>query len=247
MRIITNADDLGISRDVNQAVFDLMAQGLITSSTIRANGPAFSDACRHLRQFPRCSFGVHLNLTEFRPLSPDACLGPLVDSSGEYNGKIRQINGLLRLQRGIFEELCRQTDLITSSGVNISHFDSHHHVHTIPALFPVLKSLQRRCGMRKVRLSLNVYRRDAEPGTVFLIKKYLFNTALRCYFRTRTTEAFADLVSFRQKEELLRRKYRTLEIMLHPGAGGSVEETRSLFAAGRENSFRSCLISYNEL
>ena len=67
MRIIINADDLGISQEVNDAIFGLMAEGKVTSATILANGPAVEEAARRVAEFPECSFGVHLNLTEFKP------------------------------------------------------------------------------------------------------------------------------------------------------------------------------------
>jgi hypothetical protein len=67
--VIVNADDLGMSREVNDAIFELMSRGRISSATILANAPATRDAARRAQAFPRCSFGVHLNLTQFEPLT----------------------------------------------------------------------------------------------------------------------------------------------------------------------------------
>ena len=39
LNIVINADDLGISCEVNGAIFDLIEQGIVTSSTAVANGP----------------------------------------------------------------------------------------------------------------------------------------------------------------------------------------------------------------
>ena len=48
MKIIINADDLGLSCLVNDEIFSLIANGRITSSTIMANAPATEDALASL-------------------------------------------------------------------------------------------------------------------------------------------------------------------------------------------------------
>ena len=65
MNVIINADDLGKSIEVNEAIFDMMARGSVTSATILANGPKLQNALTRLAHFPHCSFGVHLNADEF--------------------------------------------------------------------------------------------------------------------------------------------------------------------------------------
>ena len=42
--IIVNADDLGMSAAVNEATFDLMSRGRISSATLLANAPAAREA-----------------------------------------------------------------------------------------------------------------------------------------------------------------------------------------------------------
>lgn len=73
-QIIVNADDLGISSEVNDAIFGFIRSGLVTSATMLANGPQITEAAVRVREFPECSFGIHLNLTEFKPLRTDSRL-----------------------------------------------------------------------------------------------------------------------------------------------------------------------------
>ena len=76
-KIIVNADDLGLSKRVNDAIFQAFAQGLISSATIMANMPAFKEAARLVRQFRlQRKIGLHLNLTSGKPLTDDiaSCL-----------------------------------------------------------------------------------------------------------------------------------------------------------------------------
>ncbi len=85
MRLIINADDLGRSPEANRAIFDLMDQGLVTSATVMANGPYVNEVVPRLVHYPRCSFGVHLNITEFKPLTLNPCLDRLLDQEGNFN------------------------------------------------------------------------------------------------------------------------------------------------------------------
>ena len=65
MEVIVNADDLGMTPETNKAIFESMEQGSVTSATLLANGPFVEEACDQLSRFPHCSFGAHLNVTEF--------------------------------------------------------------------------------------------------------------------------------------------------------------------------------------
>ena len=81
INLIINADDLGSSHYIDSEIFNLMSQGLVTSATLIANGPSVETAVKLARQFPGKSFGVHLNLTAFLPLTKDAGLNVLLNSA----------------------------------------------------------------------------------------------------------------------------------------------------------------------
>src|SRR5258707_593804 len=158
MKIIINADDLGVSAEVNEAIFALIAEGRVTSATLLANGPAVTEAARRLREFPRCSFGAHLNLSDFRPLTSHPGLRPILAEDGCFAGnRVREIPLRLPVRLGILQEWSAQVERLQGLGVPLSHFDSHYHTHTLPQLFPVMKRIQRRFGFRKVRLTSTLY------------------------------------------------------------------------------------------
>ncbi|MBF0126225.1 MAG: ChbG/HpnK family deacetylase, partial [Magnetococcales bacterium] len=58
------------------------------------------------------------------------------------------------MRRAIFDEWCAQVGTLQAAGTVVSHLDSHHHVHCIPALFSLVKRLQRRFTIDAVRLGL---------------------------------------------------------------------------------------------
>ena len=245
MVVIINADDLGISPQVNREIFRLAAEGVITSATLLANGEAVEDAAAEARRFSRLSFGVHLNLTEFQPIAPTDALRPILDQAGRFRGDhIREIRMDRELKTAIFREWCAQIEKLTGLGVTPSHIDSHHHTHTIPALFPVLRTVAKKYRIRKVRISRNVYV-DTDPVRLRM-KKSLYNAALRHVAGFRTTELFSGLDMFLQVGKGASRSAKSIELMVHPGAPGSETETRQLLEWVRSRS-EIRLISYNDL
>ena len=68
-RLIVNADDFGMSRSVNRGVIRAHAEGIVTSTTLLANGASFDDAVALAHAHPGIRVGVHLNVVEGRPLA----------------------------------------------------------------------------------------------------------------------------------------------------------------------------------
>lgn len=229
MNVIINADDLGLSQEVNEATFDLMSKRIVTSATIMANGPAVLSAIEGSKRFPACSFGVHLNLTEFRPLSRNEGLKELLDENGEFSGVLEQAPGSINkssaLLSSMADEWCHQIDFLQKAGVQVSHFDSHQHVHTIPFVFPVLKYLQAKYGIRRVRSTRNVYKAGGGgPSTVMLWAKRVYRFSLRHFYATRTTHAFMDFSTFYERVVVGRQAWPSAEVMVHPGSSVDCEE-----------------------
>jgi predicted glycoside hydrolase/deacetylase ChbG (UPF0249 family) len=227
--VIINADDFAIDRPETDAACEGMASGRITSATIMANGRALRYALPYIRHFEGCSFGAHLNITSGHPLTggPDARL--LVDRDGQMSRDVfGQMRPKLATQRAVYAEWCEQVEHLFSLGIAVSHLDSHHHVHTTPFLFPVLKAVQRRFGIRRVRITQNIYG-SSHPCTPLLRKKKLiYNFALRHVYRTRTTAGFTDLVTFCEAGRRGKLKHPLVELMVHPGARNSAAEDRLL-------------------
>ena len=198
MKIIVNADDLGISKEVNDAVFEGMQRGTITSATMLSNGPYVREAAQSLLRFPNCSFGVHLNLTQFEPLCQEsyADLASLLDENGRFNrNAIHTVKITPPLRRAVFREWSAQIENLMRLGVEPSHLDAHHHVHTIPQLLPVLVALRRRYKINRARTTRTVHNVALRPAQLVLSENRLFNMALRT-MGFRTTGLFTDLGTF---------------------------------------------------
>ena len=252
MRIIINADDFGSNAHVNDRIIELLSLRRITSATLIANAPAVEEAVRRIPGGVNCSIGIHLNLTEFQPLTPQkemGILGSCLDEKGCFSGKIiRTVKVTSQLKDAIFKELCLQIEKIISLGIQISHFDSHHHVHTIPALFPVVKRLQRHFGIRKVRTTENIRPSFLKASLSLILKKRIWDLALRHYYRTTTTSGFTFFATFYSLVKTRSLNHDSIELMVHPGNIDFEEETQLLYTDWQKTlPFSTELISYHDL
>jgi predicted glycoside hydrolase/deacetylase ChbG (UPF0249 family) len=245
-RIIVNADDLGLSQEVNDAIFTSIAEGRVSSASMLVNGDAFEAAAAICSDFPGCSFGVHLNLTQFAPLSGVRAARSFGGADGKMSGAWRERNlGPGGLQAA-YEEFCSQLERAGAALGKISHVDSHHHVHTIPALFPVLAAVVWRHGVRRVRLSRNHYGPDEKASRALLARKRIWNGALRHLIGARTATRFTDLATLVAAP--VAEPNATVEVMVHPGHPGYVEENAILSGDWRGNyPLPTELISYDGL
>jgi predicted glycoside hydrolase/deacetylase ChbG (UPF0249 family) len=152
LKIIINADDLGGFQTCNDAVFKLMALGKISSSTLMANGPFFTDAVTRAKNFPQYSFGVHLNISQFFPLIPDVIFrqSGILDSWDAFRYR-KLIVPMPRLIDAIQREWVAQIAKICDFGIKISHIDSHQHVHGHLWMYPVLKFICKKFNIKKIR------------------------------------------------------------------------------------------------
>jgi hypothetical protein len=67
-KLIVNADDFGFTRDVNSGIVEAHRRGILTATTLMANGAAFDEAVRLSRENPELDIGCHLVLVGGRSL-----------------------------------------------------------------------------------------------------------------------------------------------------------------------------------
>jgi predicted glycoside hydrolase/deacetylase ChbG (UPF0249 family) len=193
-----------------------------------ANAPATRQAASHMSKFPRCSFGVHLNVTQFEPLTGGSGARLLVNERGQMSRANETARPSPERLRAVYQEFCAQIECVASLGVSVSHFDSHNHVHTRPLFFPALKEAQKRYNIRRVRLSKNFYSSEGPCPAGLLWKKRAYNWALKSMYRTRTTDAFTEFLTYYRADAARKRSTGRIELMVHPGAASAAEETAIL-------------------
>jgi hopanoid biosynthesis associated protein HpnK len=153
-RLIVNADDFGFTSGVNRAIVEAHSRGVVTSSTLMANGPAFTEAAQLAATVPNLSVGCHVVLTDGVPVLSAAQLPSLTANSHFRDGMItfaaRAIAGGMNSDE-IAAEAAAQIRRLQSAGIAVSHIDTHKHTHLFPKiLHPVLRAAAA-CGVRAVR------------------------------------------------------------------------------------------------
>lgn len=154
-RLVLNADDFGLAPAHSRRVAALRAKGLLTDTSLLANGTSFEAAVADLRLAGLSESGVHLCLTGGeRPVCaprdiPSLLAGPAFRPHWFHvlaalaAGRIRRAE----VEREWEAQIARAAD----AGLTVTHLDSHQNLHLSPQLFPVAVALARRFKVPFVR------------------------------------------------------------------------------------------------
>lgn len=152
-QLIVNADDMGRTPEINAGIVEAFVDGIVTGATIMTNFPAFEDAV-DLVKTHHLPIGVHLNLTEGKPLCDPSAVPSLVDAEGYFLGKVQFFLHAKRGQISVTEarrELTAQVQKALDHGLPVDHLDGHHHVHSERQLSAVCCDIARAAGIRAMR------------------------------------------------------------------------------------------------
>lgn len=182
-RLIVNADDFGLTEGTNRAIIDAHQTGIVTSTSLLANGYAFEHAVRLSRENPMLGVGVHLTLTEGPPVADrDPTLH--LDSNGHFpfsNQPFARdlIAGLAagRLPRdAIRREFQAQIRKVVTAGITPTHLDGHKYIHLLPGIAGIVADLAQQMGIPVMRvphriadLPSAIARPRRIPGTLILV------------------------------------------------------------------------------
>lgn len=227
-RLIINADDFGFTTDVNAGIVHAHREGVLTSTTLMANGAAFDDAVRLSRETPTLDIGCHLVLVQGRSLVTGH---PLPETP------VRLLQTLARRRLDVYAELRAQIEALVKAGIRPTHLDTHKHTHIVPTVFRTVVRLAQEFTIPYVRLPLD--------RTVPLV-------GLPCALASRYYRRFAashrvrlpdHFVGFRLTGSLDERTFRavllslrdgTTEFMCHPGyLGPELAEARTRLKKSR--------------
>ena len=203
-RLIVNADDLGLTRGVNRAIVQAFQHGLVTSATLMAHPPAFSEAVSLLKSLPgyqsrELSIGCHIVLVDGAPLSPPESIPSLLDpaeSSPRFYKKLWKfalaaVRGKLS-SREVELEASAQIEKLRQSGVIISHVDCHKHSHMFP---PVLEGVLRAAAAHGIRAIRNPFEPSfARPSRIRFSGNNALRSAETALLNRRYARAFRETV-----------------------------------------------------
>ena len=156
--LIVNADDLGWTEGVNRGIVEAFHRGIVTSTSLLANGAAFAAAVKAVKSAPGLGVGVHLNLSNGPPIADRKAVSSLLNDEGNFAAGPE---GLLlkRARRGLVldeveKEWGAQIQKVRDAGIQPTHLDGHKHVHMLPGLFEIALRLAKKHGIEAIRVSL---------------------------------------------------------------------------------------------
>jgi chitin disaccharide deacetylase len=250
-QLIVNADDFGFTPDVNEGIVESHRRGILTATTLMANGAAFDDAVRLARDTATLDIGCHLVLIGGRSLLTGRAYPLTVP---------RLVTALARGEIRAYEEFKAQVWHILSTGIKPTHLDTHKHIHLAPPVLQAVARIGEEFGIHWVRrpfdFPMNAGHRTV-PLTIPLVKR-LTSAALgllrRRFHRVlvshgcRTTDHFAGFqITGRfhtaQLVDLLSMLPEgSTELMCHPGrCGEALRGERTRLKESRERELEALI------
>ena len=263
-RLIINADDFGLTAGVNRAIVEAHEHGVVSSTTLMANGQAFSDAAGLARSRPRLGVGCHIVLVDGAPLLDQTDVRSLLDG-GKPSGTPRFREGIAgfgarallgRLSENEIEaEAAVQIRKLQAAGIAVTHLDSHKHTHLFPRVLRPLLRAAATCGVKAIRnpfermqgsqlaASPRLWRRWTEVGILRSLAKQ-FREAVEEAGISTPDGTLAIVATGSLDERLLRLMVERLpegtwELVCHPGYNdGDLQGVRTRLRESREQELR---------
>jgi hopanoid biosynthesis associated protein HpnK len=232
IKVIVHADDFGLTEKINEGILLAHINGILTSTSIMANGQAFEDAVSIARSTPTLDVGIHLTLIEERSLLNAEEVPTLLVPGGRFHRHafdfFRKYSlGKINLKE-VRKELETQVEKLLTAGISPSHLDSHQHVHMLPGILGIVVELSQKYAIPSIRFprELGVFRKIGNVPFSRVTQALVLN--LFCQMGKsrirRRTDFFAGFLlgGNLNKENLLHilralQLGGTYEIMCHPG------------------------------
>jgi chitin disaccharide deacetylase len=244
-RLVVNADDFGFTPDVNRGILAAHRDGILTATTLMANGQAFDDAVRLARDAPALDVGCHLVLISGRSVLPP--YAPLPASAPAL------LRALAARRMPLYAELAAQVRKILAAGIAPTHLDTHKHTHLAPPVLDAVARIAQEFGIPWVRRPFDIPLTSAAPwltratGAALKTLRGRFHRVLARH-GCRTTDHFAGFQltgRFRAPElaQLIRALPEGLtEFMCHPGyCGDDLRHARTRLKESRERELQALL------
>ncbi|MEK6324379.1 MAG: hopanoid biosynthesis-associated protein HpnK [Acidobacteriota bacterium] len=155
-RLIVNADDFGISDEVNEAVIRAFKEGVLTSTSLMVTGSAFEKAVKLASENPGLAIGIHLVTVVGKSVLTHSEIPTLVDEQGNFSNNPTMAGVKYyfspQARRELRKELAAQFEKFHSTGLPLSHIDGHVHLHVHPVIFNAALELAVKYGARRMRV-----------------------------------------------------------------------------------------------
>ncbi|MGH7136201.1 MAG: carbohydrate deacetylase [Pirellulales bacterium] len=258
--LILHADDFGMNAAVTHGIIEAFSDGLLTSTSLLANAPAAELAVTEWQKLEDArrkdtlasaerrrglgddaspfDLGVHLNLTQGRPLTGPIFPAELHDHAGRFLSPGRlflRLRASGRAWRAAIErELAAQIEWLVVRGIQPTHLNGHQYVEMMPVVSELVPLLAERYGISYIRAASEPghWLTSLTPGwrasnwCLSFVKRHYADRWRRTLDTAGIAHAddffgasHAGLIDVRLMRRFLRlaRNHTLLEIALHPG------------------------------
>lgn len=155
-KLIINADDFGVSEDINEGIIECYRRGVVTDVSLLACGPHFDHAVALARENNINRVGIHIALTgAFKAISPHAHISALVNRKGFFHKSFPVLLAKFivgRIKKSQIHKECKaQVVKVKEAGLLISHLDSHEHIHMFGPILKIVLRVMKEEGVRAIR------------------------------------------------------------------------------------------------
>lgn len=150
IRLVINADDLGLHPRIDEGIFTAHADGVVTSATLLSTGPSAHDAVRRARA-QRLPLGLHLCLTTHLTPAANPREVRWLAPGGRFRKNWAELSAawLARLipAEEVVLEFRAQAQRAKDLGAHIDHLDTHQHLHLLPNMTSIVEVLAAELGV----------------------------------------------------------------------------------------------------
>lgn len=184
--LIINADDFGYSDHTVEWTIKCFDAGILSSATIMVGAEACKSATDYAKNNPQWSFGLHLCLTDERPISSPETIPTMVTPQGVFwptrMFMLRSILGLIK-REDLEKEIRAQVQRFRDYGLDMSHIDGHGHMHRMPFVLKSLICLSEELKILRLRPAQDVYFSTPRVPAGLWLNRFV-NRTLKQHFKT---------------------------------------------------------------
>jgi hypothetical protein len=230
--LIVNADDFGLTQGITRGIIDGANNGIITSTSVLINEMIYEKISVDKEDCSKLGVGLHLNITQGRPILPAVDVTSLVSLDGYFKKPEQLFAHPDKIHPAQVEKEWRAQIAAFRTNFGIpDHLDSHHHVHLYPSLFNIFCQLAVEMVL-PVRFPIQaesvpefeIFPLSFAEGTELLESHWYEEQNLLDLIKLRYPDHFTDnfLYFNKEKPKTIERLLQSLpegnnELMCHPG------------------------------